>query len=281
MTRPLTHSTPSAPGVSGRSGWPTLYRQALADSRRGLLGWAGGLGAYVLLLLAFYPSIRNDPAVNEIMKSLPGALRTLFGSDLTTPAGYVGGRLYSLMPILLSVYAGLTGAALIAGDEERGLLEGPLSQPVSRTGLLLGRTLALFTLLLALGAALFLSTWIFGQLFQAPLPAGRLLVTTALHTLGAWVFGALALAIGAATGRPGVAAAVGAGAGILLVALHTLSSQVPALHGLAHVNPWTVALGGSPLTHPVGGTALVGCVLAGTVLVLLAVPVFKCRDVGR
>ncbi|PNY82452.1 ABC transporter permease subunit [Deinococcus koreensis] len=263
------------------SSWPELYRQTLADSRRSLLGWAGGLAAYVLLLMAFYPSIRNDPSVNEIMKSLPGALRTLIGDDLTTPAGYVGGRLLSLMPVLLCVFAGLSGAALIAGEEERGRLELPLAQPVSRRALLLARTLALLTLLLALGAVLFLSIWGFGGLFQAPLPAGRLLVTTGLHVLGAWVFGALALALGAATGRPGLAAAVGAGLGIGLVALHTLSAQVRVLADLAWLNPWSAALGGSPLVQPVSLWPLLVCLLVGAGLVGLALPSFSRRDVGR
>lgn len=260
--------------------WPEVFRQALADHRRAWLGWAAGLLAYVLLVLAFYPTVKDDPGVNEVVRNLPEALRSLFGTDFTTPAGYVGGRLFSLMPLLLSVYAGLTGAALVAGDEERGLLEAPLAQPVSRGALLLGRTLALLSLLLALGGVLFVGTWAAGQAFQAPLPAARVLTTTGLHVLGAWVFGALALALGAATGRAGLASAVGAGAGAALLTVHTLSAQVAALRPLAWLNPWTVPLRDAPLLHPVGGTPLVACAVAGLLLPLLAAPLFFRRDVG-
>ena len=92
-----------------------------------------GLGLYVLLILAFYPTVKDDSGVSEILQRLPDSLRTLFGEDLSSPAGYVRGRLFSLMPLLLSVFAGLTGAALmiifstvtsliqlIAPDEMRG-----------------------------------------------------------------------------------------------------------------------------------------------------------------
>ncbi|GMA16296.1 hypothetical protein E5F05_14925 [Deinococcus metallilatus] len=261
--------------------WPEILRESLRDARRGWLWWAIGLLLYVLLILAFYPSIKSDPSVNEIMHKLPASLRVLFGEDLTTPAGYVGGRLFSLMPILLSVFAGLTGAALIAGEEARGHLEFPLAQPVSRRALLVGRTLTLLLLLLGLGLVLFLGTWAPGQVFQAPLPAARVLETAALHTLGAWVFGALALAVGAATGRAGVAAAVGAGLGTLLVVLHTLSGQVAALRDLAWLNPWKEALGGSPLLHPVSVTPLLVCLLVGAAFALIAAPFFQNRDVGR
>ncbi|EYB67169.1 hypothetical protein DEIPH_ctg050orf0018 [Deinococcus phoenicis] len=236
---------------------------------------------YVLLILAFYPSIKNDPAVTEVMQKLPAALRSLFGEDFSTPAGYVGGRLFSLMPVLLTLFAALSGSALIAGAEARGLLEWPLAQPLPRGALLAGRALALLVMLLGLGFVLFLSTWALGQVFQAPLPAARVLQTAALHTLGAWVFGALALAVGAATGRPGLASAVGAGLGIGLVVLHTLSGQVPALQDVAWLNPWHAALAEAPLRHAVGGAPLLVCLLLGGVWVLLAAPFFQNRDVGR
>lgn len=261
--------------------WPEVLRQTLRDARRGWLWWALGLLLYVGLILAFYPSIKSDPSVNEILRKLPASLRVLFGEDLTTPAGYVGGRLFSLMPILLSVFAGLTGSALIAGEEARGHLEFPLAQPISRSSLLVGRTLALLILLLSLGAVLFLGIWALGQVFQAPLPAARVLETAALHTLGAWVFGALALAVGAATGRAGVASAMGAGLGIALVVLHTLSGQVAALRDLEWLNPWQYALGRSPLLHPVSVTPLLVCLLVGAALALVAAPFFRNRDVGR
>ena len=183
--------------------WSEVLRQTLRDARRGWLWWAGSLLVYVLLVLAFYPTVKNDPAISDVVKRLPESLRTLFGSDFSTPAGYVSGRLFSLMPFLLSVFAGLTGSALVAGEEARGHLEFPLTHPVSRPSLLLGRMLALLLLLTGLGLVLFAGTWALGQVFQAPLPAARLLETSALHTAGAWVFGTLALAMGAATG-PGI-----------------------------------------------------------------------------
>lgn len=261
--------------------WPEVLRQSLRDARRGWLGWAVGLGLYTLLVLAFYPTVKDDPGVSEVLQRLPESLRTLFGEDFTSPAGYVRGRLLSLMPLLLSVFAGLTGAALIAGEEARGHLEFPLSQPVSRGALLAGRAWTLLALLLGLGLVLFGSTWGLGQLFQAPLPAARVLEAAALHTLGAWVFGALALAVGAATGRPGVAAGVGAGLGVALVVLHTLSGQVAALRELAALNPWTYALGDAPLLRPVSVTPLIVCLLVGAACVLAAAPLFGRRDVGR
>lgn len=250
----------------------------MQDGRRSLLWWAVGLALYTVMLLAFFPLLKGNTAIDALMKSLPESVRALAGDNLGTPAGYVGGKLLSTMPMLLTLFAVLQGSALIAGQEERGWLEFPLAQPLPRTALLLGRTVGLLTMMLALGAVLFLSILLAGQLFQAPLPAGQLLVTVALHILGAWLFGALALAIGAATGRPGLAVGIGAGLGIGLVVLQGVASQVQVLRDLAWLNPWKYALSDLPLEHAVSPTPLLVCLLLGGALVWIAARQFNSRD---
>ncbi len=261
--------------------WAEAYRQALSDARRSLLWWAVGLVLYTVMLLAFFPLLKGNAAVTDLMRSLPESLRALAGDNLGTPAGYVGGKLLSLMPVLLSVFAALQGAALIAGHEERGWLEFPLAQPLTRGALLLGRTLALLSMLLVLGAALFFSIWGAGQVFAAPLPAGRLAGTVALHVLGAWPFGALALALGAATGRPGLAVGIGAGLGTGLVVLQSVAAQVPVLNDLAWLNPWKYVLTDLPLERGAAVWPAVVCLALGAALPALAAPAFGGRDVGR
>lgn len=259
--------------------WPETWTQTMRDSRRSLLWWAVGIALYTVMLLAFFPLLKGNTAINDLMQSLPESLRALAGDNLGTPAGYVGGKLLSLMPILLTVFAALQGSALIAGQEERGWLEFPLAQPLPRATLLLGRALALLTMLLVLGLVLFASIYLAGQVFQAPLPAGRLLGAVALHTIGAWLFGALALAIGAATGQGGLAVGIGAGLGIGLVVLQSVASQIPLLSGLAWLNPWKYALSDLPLEHAVSPTPLLICLLLGAALVWIAAPMFGNRDV--
>lgn len=267
--------------LGGPTMWLELFKQTLHDQRKNWFWWALSLALYVLSLLAFYPSIKGDPSAAEIMNKLPESMKILFGTDLTSPAGYVGGKILSMMPALLSVYAALTGAGLIAGAEARGHLEFPLSHPISRRELLWGRTLALLVLTLGLGAVLFAATWVGGQLFQAPLAFGHVLQTVAFHTLGAWLFGALALAVGAATARSGLAASLGAGLGLLLMMLYSLTGQVKVLADLAWLNPWKYALGGAPLTHAAPLTPLLVCLLLGLALCALATPRFAGRDIGR
>ena len=42
--------------------------KTLRDSRRGLLLWSVGLIGMVALMMAVYPTVRDDPALNDLVK---------------------------------------------------------------------------------------------------------------------------------------------------------------------------------------------------------------------
>ncbi|WP_407541958.1 hypothetical protein Q0M94_16920 (plasmid) [Deinococcus radiomollis] len=48
--------------------WPEVLRQTLRDARRGWLWWAGSLLVYVLLVLAFYPTLNDHRLKPEGLK---------------------------------------------------------------------------------------------------------------------------------------------------------------------------------------------------------------------
>lgn len=257
-----------------------VARHSLTDARAPLLWWCSGLALYVAMNLAFYPLLRDDPSLSALMEGLPESLRTLIGSDLNSPAGYVSGQILSTAPLLLSVFAGLWGAGLIAGAEARGRLEHVLALPLPRTGLLLGRALALLTMLAALWLALALSIWAFGAAFGAALEPGAVFAATARHVAGAWLFGALALALGAAFGRAGLASGVAIALALALVVLHSLGGSVTALEGLRAVNPWSYALDPAALREPLSPWPAVAFLGVGGLLLILAAPRWNGRDVG-
>ena len=74
------------------------------------------------------------------MENLPDALRTLIGSDFTTPAGYLRSETFSALgPILMLVFAIGAGSRAIAGEEEGRTLDLLLSTPVRRRHVLVDK----------------------------------------------------------------------------------------------------------------------------------------------
>jgi ABC-2 type transport system permease protein len=168
-------------------------------------------------------------------------------------------------PALIAVYAITAGSAAIAGEEDRGGLEVTLSAPVSRAQLFGQRLAALAagiaTLMIATGAAL----WVFSALLDMGLGLGAIAsAATALGLFGLFA-GAVAIAVGAATGRPALARGVAALAVVASYLINALAQVTSALRPARPLSPYYLVFGNEPLTH--------GLRLAGAVSVLAAVAV--------
>src|SRR5215472_2410488 len=97
----------------------TVFSKTLREYRVPVLGWGIGLG---LLVLADFASVSAlGPAALAGAEEAARMIR-LFGEPIafTTPAGYVTFRDFGIfLPILLGIWAGLAGARLVRGEEER------------------------------------------------------------------------------------------------------------------------------------------------------------------
>ena len=113
--------------------------EGFREHRRSLLWWSFGLVVFTVITLVFYPSIRDSSGLSDYSKDLPEAMRAMFVGgelDLTSPSGFLNSQIFAVMaPTLLAIFAVSTGASAIAGDEERGLLDQRLAQPVSRSSM--------------------------------------------------------------------------------------------------------------------------------------------------
>lgn len=258
--------------------------KALRDQRRSLSAWSAGFVLLVTVYVALYPSVRDNPDYSRLMNEMPESYRALItagtGGDVTSPAGYLNIELLSLMgPLMVLVYAIGNGANAIAGEEDRGTLELLLAHPVSRARLVLDKLVALAAGVALLTAVLWLAVWVGGRAAGMDLGAGR--TAAALVGLGLLgiEFGALALAVGCLTGRPGLAKAVASLVAVAAYLVNSLAPLVGWLEPLRPLSPFHSYIGHDPLLHgfaveAAGVLALTSLALAG-----LAVAAFRRRDV--
>lgn len=274
----------TSPGaVRARAGhpWWSVTRQALAAQRRGLLAWCAAVVGLTALYSSLWPSIRDQPGYASVIRALPAVLRSLLATtDLTSPVGYVQAELFGLTAPLLVVAQAVSSASGLATDEERGRLDLLLAQPVTRSQVLLGRAAATAagTLLLsvATGAALVVAGALAGP--AVPFPH---VVAAALHlALLGWVFGALAVAVAAATGRTAPTRSV---AGLLAVLAYVLNGVAP-LAGwpsvVRNLSPFAQYSAGPPLVAGVDGPGVLVALATCGVLVCAALAAFRRRDIG-
>ncbi|MFY1687079.1 ABC transporter permease subunit [Plantactinospora sp. WMMB782] len=258
------------------------FGKALVDARRPLLGWTVAIVAVAAMYAAFWPTMQA-PQMQEALAAYPEGLLEAFNySDLTSAAGYLGSAVYGLLvPLLVTVFAIATGTRTVAGDEEAGTLDLVLAHPVGRVRLALHRFAALLVGLAVIAVLLWLAMLaLSGPAEFDGVGAGDLAAVNLQLALLGTTFGALAYAVGAATGRRAVALGVSAGVAVLAYLANSVLPQVEGWQWGAELSPFHWYLGGQPLVHGVqaGGALL----LLGTsaVLVILGTWAFSRRDVA-
>ena len=255
------------------------------DRRWSTLWWALGFVGLTFFTVALYPSIKDQPSIEELLADMPDAFKSAIGYQqsvpLSSPAGYLHARLFSTLVPLLAVVFGIgAGARAIGGSEEAGTLELLLANPVTRSRVLLERYLATFALLAGQLAVLPVALLILGPPFGAleGVPAANLLgACVAVFALGL-LHGSLAFALGAATGRRGVAVALATTVTVAGYLVETVLGAVGDLGPARQLSPWHWYLEHNMLAE--GATlAAVALPLAVTaVLVVASGVLFQRRD---
>ena len=260
----------------------SVFTKTLWDGRRSLVGWALAIGTVAAMYAAFWPTV-NTPQMQAAMADYPeGVLQAFNYNDLASAAGYVGSSVYGLLiPLLVAVFAIGYGTRAVAGDEEAGTLDLLLAHPVSRAKVALHRFGALAAALLVIGTVLWLAMLaITGPAQLDGITAGEFAAATLQLVLLGACFGALAFAIGAATGRKALALGFTAGVTVLAYLANGVFPQVEDLAWTRDVSPWHWSIGGEPLKN--GLQAGDSLLLLGTTAVLVALGTwaFNRRDVA-
>jgi ABC-2 type transport system permease protein len=225
--------------------------ETLRGRLRSLLWWALALAALIALNVAFYPSIRDDPALSDYAKDLPESVRALFAGgelDLASPAGFLNSQIFALMaPLILLIFTIGAGAGAVAGEEERGTLDLVLAHPVRRRDYVVQCFLALGALVAALTVVMLATVALGSWLVELEIGFSKVAAASVSVGMLGLLFGAIALA--AAAVRPGRARAIAVAAGLAVAAwiFDGLAQAVDVLGPWRPLAPYYHALGQNPL----------------------------------
>lgn len=258
--------------------------KTLRDQRRSLLAWSLSLVLIVAMYAAVWPSVRDQPSMSDFIDQMPEAFRSMFataGADMSTPTGYIQVELLSFMgPIAVLIYAVGAGAGAIGGEEDRHTMDLLLANPVGRWRVVLNKFLAMalgtFLLAAVTGASLVLE----GKLVDLDLPADKVAATMLHLALLGVVFGALALALSAATGRTGLSRGLPGALAVVAYIVNALAPLVDAFDRIQQVSPFYQYIAHDPLRQGVAWDGVTVSVSTCAVLVALAVFGFRRRDVA-
>lgn len=261
----------------------SVFLKSVWEQRWGLFWWVGGIGAFNMVTLLFYPMVRNAPAINELVEQLGPMIEPFMGGiqDMTSPEGYLFSQLFSaVIPFTLIALGIFTGSRAIAGEEENGTLDLLLSNPVSRCQVVVEKFGSNLICMTVLASGIWLGLTVGAAIVSMDIRYVRLAETTAGCALLGLTFGTLAFALGCGWGKRNVAAGITAAIVVALSMLDILAGLSDGFEALRFASPFYYNNSAEVLFH--GLLPVDMLVLIGLTAILLAVSVisFERRDLG-
>jgi len=132
----------------------TTIRYTYTGSRGSILGWGLGLALYGLMIVPMYETFAGQgDQFQQMIANYPPEFLAFFGAtveSMLTPDGFLGMYAFSMLPIIIGIFAVLAGSGLIVGDEERGRLDLIIAHPVGRSSFFFGRSLGILAAALSI-----------------------------------------------------------------------------------------------------------------------------------
>ena len=224
-----------------------------------------------------------DEALLSLSDSLPEAVMAAFGGgDMSTPEGWYQIETFGLMaPIAVMAATVMIGGRALAGEEANRTMGLLLANPIRRSTVVLQKTFAMVIAGLVVGIATFAGV-VGGSLVGGlGMSIGNIAATSLLVTLLGLAFGALALALSAATGRVPVAIYGAVGLALVFFLLNAFLPISDRLAGWAKVSPFYYYLGSDPLVNGMhwGHGALLALLIVA--LIAFSVALFQKRDLRQ
>ena len=254
-----------------------------ASEHQGLLFATAALMFFMMGILIGPMYALLDDAMLSFMDNFPEVLLALFGGgDMSTPEGFYQIETFGMMaPIAVMVVTVTIGARALAGEEQHRTMGLLLANPVKRSTVIYQKTITMVLYGLAVGFSIFAGVAIGSLLGGLGMSIGNIAATSFLVTLVGLVFGALGLALSAATGRVNVAVYGTVGVALILYVLNALLPFNDSLVGYAKISPFYYYLTSDPLFSGMHwGHAAVLTVLT-VILVALALVFFQRRDLRQ
>jgi ABC-2 type transport system permease protein len=250
-----------------------------ASDHQGLMVATGMIIFYVTLIIGAFWTLLPE-GIFDALESFPdGLTAAIGGANMATPEGWLQGETFVITgPIVMFALTIAIGSRALAGEEQRHTMGLLMASPISRSRIILEKTLLMVIYALILGTATFIGTWLGALIGGLGVSVEGMVAASLLLVLLGLVIGGVTLLLGAATGKPSIATYGGVGVGLISYVAFSFLPLSDRLADWAEFSPFHFYLGSDPLVNGMNwGHA---GVLTGLFIILVAasIPLFQRRD---
>lgn len=267
-------------GGARRVGVASVITRSIAERRTMAVLVGAGVGALTMAMAPLFGSL--EEVLADAMHLFPeGVVTAIGGLDMATPEGWLNAEVFSVTaPVGVLAMAIIIGARALGGEEEGGTLDLLLANPVSRTRVVVDKLLGMAALVTIACGLIFLGTFLGDAIAGTGIPLANMAAVNVHLALLGISFGAIAVALGAATGRFRPSAIIAA---VLAVVAWLTNAFLPLSDTLAEVakaSPWYYYSSAAPIAHGFAWGHLLVLAAVAAVAGTVAVAIFRRRDLA-
>ncbi|WP_433656250.1 ABC transporter permease subunit [Nocardia sp. CA-128927] len=255
----------------------SVFSQTLKEQRRGLIGWSIGLTIVPLMYLPSYQSLKEQGTLDIKQNKMYDVMGV---SDFASATGYLNATIFSLMGQLLLLIFAVTFATRSVTQEENGMLDLLLAQPIGRISLLAQRFAALAVQTTVVTAVLTLSVLAGASAGKLDVPAGHILAACTGLGLLTLAVGTITLLLGAVTGKRSLTLGLASLVAVAGYLANNLGGMFDGGEWLRRLSPFYYANGHAPLVNGWNGFHLVVLIALAAVALAVALRAFERRDLA-
>ena len=216
-------------------------------------------------------------------EQLPEQLMALFGGgDMSTPEGWYTLETFGLMaPVAVILVTVVMGAGALAGEESRRTMGLLLACPISRSRVVFEKAIPMVLFAIVVGFATFAGVALGSLIADLGMSIGNIAATATLQVLVGLVFGSLAFALSAGTGRTSISIYGAVGAALFFHLVNSLGALNDGIADLAWLTPFHYYLGNDPLNNGMDWVNAAVLAVLSVVLIGLSVVLFQRRDIRQ
>jgi ABC-2 type transport system permease protein len=256
---------------------PSIFLQTLRNLRWQVFWYGIGLALMAALVVYVYPSYARQLADIDI----PEAMRALIGDvDYGTGKGFLSAEFLSWVPIVVVVFAVMSGTGAIGNEEANGTLDLLLAQPISRRRVAIEKLGGLYAATVLVALITYIGWLISVPFVDIDVSLGDLAISTANLVPLMLVLQALACLASVTLSNRGVATGAVTAFAVASYFINYIASLVNALEPLSVVSVFHHYHGTEVLTDGVQWTGLVVLLVLCVVFSALTVAGLEQREIG-
>ena len=255
-----------------------IFLKTLFEKRWMTFWWATAVFLLILGIVALFPLFKDSFAN---MDATPEELKSLLGDTAayTTITGWLNFQVFDQMVFAGIILGIIIGGGILAGEESEGTLQSLLAMPVKRAAVYWQKFAAIAVIVGIVTVMLLFGSLLGVALIGESTSIGSVFLAAVAAFLVTLFFTALTYAVGAITGRRGIA---GAAVGLFAFAsfmLTSLANGISALKYVDYLSPFHYYNKPSPLTGEFQIVDVLVLLVAALVLLAIGYKAFTRRDI--